>query len=148
DGSRVAFLTDHGKGAATQADKGALETLDLATGRTATFPRKAGMQVFDFALSPDGRKVAIRYQDDPKNKAGVARVWDTATGEPVGPWIPVGVWEGNLFFTRQQSTPIGTMAFSPDGRRLASTANDGAARIWDPASGRPDGRALPHNGSV
>src|SRR5205085_1353927 len=36
-----------------------------------------------------------------------------------------------------------TVSFSPDGRTLATTSDDGTTRLWDVPSGRPIGTALP-----
>ena len=41
------------------------------------------------------------------------------------------------------------MAFSPDGKTLASGSNDGTVRLWDVATGRPIGEPLTgHTGLV
>jgi WD40 repeat protein len=34
------------------------------------------------------------------------------------------------------------VAFSPDGKLLASTDRDGTMRVWDPATGHPVGAPL------
>jgi WD40 repeat protein len=38
---------------------------------------------------------------------------------------------------------VDTVNLSPDGQTLATTSDDGTTRLWDIASGRPIGAALP-----
>ena len=37
------------------------------------------------------------------------------------------------------------MAFSPDGKLLASTGGDGYVRLWGPATHKPIGKPIPAN---
>ena len=55
-------------------------------------------------------------------EAGVARLWDGATGEARGVF--------------DHGAPVTTATFTPDDRRLATTGKDGTAQIWDTASAR------------
>ncbi len=67
---------------------------------------------------PDGRRLASGGVD------GSVLVWDAQTG------APLGVWRGH-------AGPVEVLAFSPDGRRLVSTAGcaENASRLWDAATG-------------
>jgi WD40 repeat protein len=58
------------------------------------------------------------------------RLWDTATGQPVGP--PLTGHTHTVF----------SVAFSPDGTRIASGSKDGTVRLWDTATGKPIGPPL------
>jgi WD40 repeat protein len=68
-------------------------------------------------------------------KDGLVHFWDFAAGRELGPPLahphPSGEWWVSL------------VAFSPDGRTIA-TAGDHGARLWDASKRGPDGAPLPH----
>ena len=72
------------------------------------------------AFSPDATLLATAYSD------GTVRLWDPATGHPVGSPLQAG-------------SSVNGVAFSPNGQLLASADADGTVRLWDPATGHPAG---------
>jgi WD40 repeat protein len=40
------------------------------------------------------------------------------------------------------------VAFSPDGKKVLTGSDDKTARLWDAATGQPEGLALQHQGAV
>lgn len=71
------------------------------------------------ALSPDGRLLALtRGIDDYENTIGL---WDTSTGERLGTFAghKQGIW---------------SLAFSADGKTLASSGSGGVIRLWSVAA--------------
>jgi WD40 repeat protein/DNA-binding SARP family transcriptional activator/energy-coupling factor transporter ATP-binding protein EcfA2 len=68
--------------------------------------------------SPDGTVFVTEGPED----SGVVDLRDARTGESVRSWVGHDV-------------DINFVAFSPDGTMLATTGDDGAARVWDPRTG-------------
>jgi WD40 repeat protein len=101
---------------------------DLATGQqTARIPRGVGGPVSVIDWSPDGNTIAAGYGD------GAICLCDPSTGERVAE------------FTRHHHS-IAAVAFSPDGRILASGA--GSVRLWDTITGRQIARLTAHHNFV
>ncbi len=124
-----------------------------------------GSQPLDFAFSPDGRTLAVLWED------GVQRI-DTAGGQdlgdrlrcpggqclafsPDGRRLLAGSRTGALHAwdtaTGAEVSPLPAtpgpdvrqLGFAPDGRTLFTAHGDGTIRLWDAAKGRPRGGAIP-----
>jgi WD40 repeat protein/tRNA A-37 threonylcarbamoyl transferase component Bud32 len=118
------------------ADKGAVRTVQVSPdGKSVLSAGDAGASLWVFGtgpepvrhldvgsllralFSPDGQRIATA------SAAGVARVWDRATGEPV---VPPLRHEG-----------LTAVAFHPQGTLLATAGSDGMVRLWPLPKGKP-----------
>jgi hypothetical protein len=66
-------------------------------------------------FSPDGKRLAIRGE---VNNPGELRVWEAETGKEVLP-------------LKGHTGAVCSVAFSPDGKFLASGSGDGVVKVWD-----------------
>jgi WD40 repeat protein len=155
---------------------------EAATGKPVGEPMPHQVESFrkdDAVFSPDGKFVlTIVNVDNPEMRGDrAARLWDAATGKPVGEPMrdekavisAVFSPDGKLVLTRDDYVPrlwetatgkpvgwpmrhekaVNSVVFSPDGRLVLTTAsNDNAARLWEAATGKPVGEPMRHEKAV
>jgi WD40 repeat protein len=93
-----------------------------------------GEENWSASFSPDGRTLLTREPDH-------ARLWDAATGKPVGRPLR-GIGETLLWFERSVEV------FSPEGHLVLTAGPDASARLWHVATGEPFGAPLKPPGPV
>ncbi|MFO0806888.1 MAG: WD40 repeat domain-containing serine/threonine-protein kinase [Gemmataceae bacterium] len=77
------------------------------------------LPLVDAVFGPAGRVITAEA-------SGLARIWDAATGKPVGEAM-------------RHPQAVRSLAISPNGRLVATTADDNIVRLWD-GDGRATGR--------
>jgi WD40 repeat protein len=119
--------------------------------------------------SPDGERIISASEDF------TARIWDAGSGasevvfsgrdplfdatfDPSGERIAVSGGFPRVVIQRPDGSDrivlrghggvVRDVAFSPDGDRLASAADDGTVRVWDAASGAPERTLRGHRESI
>jgi WD40 repeat protein len=138
---------------------------DAATGKPAAgLKLPEGHPYARLAVAPDGRTLLFAQSLSVAGADGRVRLWDLRAGQllhtlPVagalGPFAP----DGRSFLTNDGTLQrwelatgrpllpdtaslghrleVGRVAYSPDGRLLASSSNDGTVRLWEVATARP-----------
>ena len=160
----VAFTPD-GSLLATGGYDRCVHLWETATGRLVGAPWRQGAVIESIALSPDGRTIAVSH-----NRTSVC---DLSSHMPRGPELPAGticfspdrrllassdkglvrLWDAN---TCQSIEPNLTaynpeesqITFSADGTMLLTDGINGAARLWDVASGQQHGLPLLYTHAV
>jgi WD40 repeat protein len=108
DGKRIA-----------EAAQGRVIVRDVSTGEEVlTLPHQGQSIRTLLTFSHDGQRLAAGTAPD-----NAVRVWDAATGK-------------ELLTLQGHAKRVTSVAFSPDGQRLASGSGDQTVRIWDTATGK------------
>jgi WD40 repeat protein/V8-like Glu-specific endopeptidase len=136
----LAFSPDGAVLATTAADDLVIQLWELTTASAATQITSAratlqghGGEVTAVAFSPDGIRLASASAD------GTARIWSATATTASGTASGTGTGQAVL---RGHGGTLNAVAFSPDGTRLATTANDGTARIWSVATATANAAGL------
>ena len=106
-------------------EEGQVHTYDLVERRETRRP--FGQRESVIAFGADDR-VLLTGDDD-----GTARLWDLATGKPIGPAV-------------EHPLRVIGVAISPDAKILLSITFDGTIQFWDVATGKPIGPSAKHEG--
>ncbi|MFE0693635.1 trypsin-like peptidase domain-containing protein [Streptomyces sp. NPDC058869] len=127
DVDALAFGPD-GRTLISGSGDGAVRTWDIASGRQRgrPFVGRGGPPAggLPLALSPDGRTLALDASA-PGSDDFAVRLWDVASGEQRGELLT------------GEDGPVMSLAFSPDGKTVASGDFNDTVRLWDVASGKP-----------
>jgi WD40 repeat protein/transcriptional regulator with XRE-family HTH domain len=120
DGTRIITASFDGTARVWNASP-SRERLTLVNGPMIVYPTGAKL-----AYSPDGTRLATSYSDP------TAKVWDIATGELLFSLTGHMNNAENTGFTNG----VNSITYNLDGTRIATSGQDGTAKIWDAKTGK------------
>jgi WD40 repeat protein/serine/threonine protein kinase len=114
---RAAAFSPDGRTVLLATQDGMAQQWDVTSRRPVGRAFRCGKTVHALAFRSDGRMVLT-------GSAIKAQCWEVITGEPVGEPL-------------RHESAVWAVAFGPDGKTALTGCQDGTARLWDLASGKP-----------
>ena len=112
---------------------------DTASARPIGEPMRHEHVVRGAVFNADGSRLLSWTEDgsdlNSMGDNGMARLWDVATGQPIGKPM------------RHERDVLGAV-FSANESRILTWSGDGTARLWDAATGQPIGKPMRHERDV
>jgi WD40 repeat protein len=127
DGKRLATPSGTWNKATNVWDAGEVKVWDAQTGRELLTLKGHTRAVVSVAFSPDGTRLAssssLPNGISNRNERVEVKVWDAQTGQ-----------ESLTLQGHRRS--VDSVAFSPDGKRLATLSRDNTVKVWDAQTGQ------------
>ena len=140
----VAFSPD-GKTLASGSLDNTVKLWDVSTGTELRTLEGHSAEVLSVAFSPDGKTLASG------SRKGTIKLWDVSTGTELRTLTPMAKY---LIRTRPGASDengfaaVFSVAFSPDGKTLASGSEDNTVKLWDVSTGAELRTLTGHSESV
>ncbi len=136
----IAFSPDGQRLASGGADP-TVKVWDVMSGQVIRELKGPTKLVFSVAFSPDGKRLAASSEDE------TVTVWDLSPSLSPTRGVERGEVQERLTL-HGHSRSVLSVAFSPDGKRLASASQDETIKLWDATSGQLIRTLLGHSRAV